>query len=158
LDDPASRIGDDHAIFQGVGYTKQGQRRFGLSLLMKGDNVLQVNIGDGVATNNEKGLVQESLGILDTARRPQGSLLNRIANVHAQALAVSEVTLYDLGHEMQGDDDVGDALPFEQIQDVSHDRLGHHGHHRFGPANGQRAQPRALAAGHHNRFHVCSFP
>ena len=120
---------------------------------MEGDNVLQVNVCDGVAADDDERLVEVLFGVLDTSRRAQRRLFNGIVDLHTQGVPVAKVALNRLGHEVESDHDLGDALSFEKVQDVTHDWFRDHGHHRFRPADGQGAQPRALTSGHHDRFH-----
>ncbi len=93
------------------------------------------------------------LGVLDAAGRAQRRLLDRVVDVDAERAAVAEVAADDLGQERQSDDDVVDAVPLEQLDDVLHARLVADGHHRLGLVAGERPQARALSAGHDDGAH-----
>ena len=90
---------------------------------MESDDLPQIDVGHCIAADDDKGLVQVLLGVLDAARRAQGRLLNSIVDLHPKATAIAKVGLDDLGHEVEGDHDFGDALPFEVIENMSHHRL-----------------------------------
>jgi hypothetical protein len=71
-----------------------------------------------------------------------------------EPLAVAEVAADRLRHERDGHDHLVEAVLLEQLDDVLHARLADDRHHRLGLVRGQRAQARALAAGHHDRLHA----
>ena len=137
LGDSAVGIGDDYAIFQGVGYAIESQGGLGAFCLVVGDNLLQVDVGHGVAADDEERLIEKFLGILDTTRRTQGRFLNCVMDLHAQAATIPKIALDHFGHEVEGDHNFCDALALEKIQDVAHHRFGNQRDHRFGATNGQ---------------------
>ena len=53
-----------------------------------------------------------------------------------------------------GDDHVLHPMTAEEVDDVFHARLADDRNHRLRLVRGERAQARALAAGHHDRFHA----
>ena len=77
------------------------------------DDPREIEIGDGIAADHDKGLIEEFLGLLHAAGRAQGSLLNRILNVHAQALTIAKVVLDGFGHVLQGNHHIDDAMTLE---------------------------------------------
>src|SRR5262249_22128321 len=58
---------DDDAVLQWVGDMSEGQRRHRLALTVKFDDVAEVEVGEGVAADNQERLRQHVLGVLDTA-------------------------------------------------------------------------------------------
>ena len=67
--------------------------------------------------------------------------------------AIAEVILDDIGKVLDGDDDLGDAVDLQQLDDVRHHLAVDDRNHWFGTVNRQRAQARAFASGHHDSFH-----
>jgi hypothetical protein len=86
--------------------------------------------------------------------RTERGILDRVADLEAQRLPVAEVAADRLREEGDGDDHVGEAVVAEQLEDVLHARLPHDRDHRLRLVRGQRAQPRPLAAGHHDGLHA----
>ena len=150
---PSIGIGDDHAVVQRFGHMIEDDRGHRLLFFVKGDDLLQVEIGDGIAADHQKGVVKILPGVGNAARRAQGRLLDGIADTHAHGTAVSEVILNHAGHVLQRDDDFGDPVVAQKLQDVSEHHLVHQRQHRLGATHSQRAQPRACAACHHDSFH-----
>ena len=68
--------------------------------------------------------------------------------------AIAEIVLDGAGHVLDGDDDIGDAVLLEQVQDVLHHRRPTMGTIGLGRDDGERAQPRSLAACHDDSFHL----
>ena len=69
-------------------------------------------------------------------------------------VAVAEVGADRLRQERDGDDDVGEAVRAQQLEDVLHARLADDRHHRLRLVRGQRPQARSLAARHHDGLHA----
>ena len=66
----------------------------------------------------------------------------------------AEVAADRLRHVGDGDDHLVEAVLLEQLDDVLHAGLADDRDHRLRLVRGQRAQARALAAGHHDGLHV----
>src|SRR5207247_127489 len=65
-----------------------------------------------------------------------------------ELLAVTEVVPDEGGEELDGDDRLVEAVPFEQSQHVLHDRAVGHREQRLGLVRGHRPQARPLAPCH----------
>ena len=99
LGDVALVVGDDDAVFERIGDMGEGERRHRLALGVKVDNLGEVEIGEGVAADDEKRLVQQFFGILDAARGAQRHFFARVGDVHAELSAVAEIVLDGAGHD-----------------------------------------------------------
>src|SRR5207248_3848085 len=131
-------------------------RRGALVLVVAHDGA-QVDVGEGVPTDDDERLVQEFLRVLDAARRPQRAVFHDVGDVDAEVRAVAEVVADRGAQVLQRHHDVGHAVLAQQPQDVLHYRLADDWHQWLGNAAGQRPQPRSLATGHHHRLHaLCS--
>src|SRR5215212_7882204 len=73
--------------------------------------------------------------------------------MHAMRRPIAEMILDDIGEVLDGDDDLGDAVDLQQLDDVRHHLAVDDRHHWFGTVYCQRAQARAFASGHHDSFH-----
>jgi hypothetical protein len=73
-----------------------------------------------------------------------------------ERVAVAEVGADRLRHEGEGDDDVVDPVPVQELEDVLHAGLAHDRDHRLGLVGGERAQPRSLPSRHYDRSHRLS--
>jgi hypothetical protein len=67
---------DDDTVLQRVGDPCQGDGDQGPLFLMKGHNLAEVKIGQRVAADDEKGLVEALLGLLDAAGRAKRHLFD----------------------------------------------------------------------------------
>ena len=121
--------------------------------LVLGDDGGEVEVGQRVAGDDDEALAEQLFGVLDAAGGAQRHLLDGVVDVHAQLAAVAEVVADGLGQEREGDDDVVDAVPLEQLDDVLHARLVGDRHHRLGLVAGERPQARPLSPGHHDGAH-----
>ena len=72
----------------------------------------------------------------------------------AERLTVAEVAADRLRQEGDRDDHILHAVAAEELDDVLHARLADDGHHRLRLVRRERAQARALAAGHHDCLHA----
>ncbi len=124
-----------------------------LALLVEGDHAGQVEIGQSVAADDQKGLVEKVLGQADGPGRAGRRLFHRVVDVHAQCAAVAEVVADEPGQEGQGHDDFVDAMPLHQLEDVLDGGLVDHRHHGLGLVGGQGPQTSALTAGHDDCLH-----
>jgi len=149
----AAGVGDDHAVLEGRVHVGERERGHGLLTPVVVDDGGEVVVGEGVAADDEEGVVEQALGELDRAGGAERHVLDAVVQAHAERLAVAEVVLDHVGEVLQRNHDLGDAVPFQEQQDVLHHRAIDDGDHRLGPAYRQGPQPRALATGHDDRFH-----
>ena len=116
----------------------------------------EVDVAERVAGDDEERLVELVGGEADRAGRAERRLLDRVRDVDAERVAVAEVAADRLRQERDRDDDVVEAVRAQQLEDVLHARLADDRHHRLRLVRRQRPQPRALAAGHDDGFHVAT--
>ena len=128
---------------------------------MEAHDLREVGVREGVAAYDQEALALEVellLGHLDRSRGACRGVLYRVTHVHAPVGAVAEVVLYLLGHELEGDHDVREAVAREQVNDVLHARQVDYPDHRFGLVARERPQPGPLPAGHYYRLHLKPHP
>ena len=77
-------IGDHHPVLEWVRHRGEDDRRGCALLLVVGHHLAQVDIGEGVATDHDEGLVEVFLGVLDTAGGAQWRILDHIGDVDAE--------------------------------------------------------------------------
>src|SRR5207245_7491815 len=87
------------------------------------------------------------------ARRAERRILDGVLDVQAERLAVAEVAADRLREERDGDDDIVQAVPPEQLENVLHARLADDRDHRLRLVGGERPQPRPLPARHDDSLH-----
>ncbi len=152
--DATLRVGDDDAELERVrhGLQADGDRR--TALAVERDERRQVEVAEGVAGDDEERVVElagrKAHGTGGAGRR----VLDRVLDVHAERLAVGEVAADRLRQEGDGHDHVVHAVGAEQLEDVLHARLADDRDHRLRLIRRQRAQARALAAGHDDGLHA----
>ena len=89
---------------------------------------------------------------------PSGVSSTEYSMFMPERLAVAEVAADRLRQERDGDDHVLEAVLAQQLEDVLHARLADDRHHRLRLVRRQRAQARALAAGHDDGLHAAHLP
>jgi hypothetical protein len=151
--DGAVGSGDDDAELERVVDRHQADGGQGRPLLVEGDDLAEVDVGEDVAGDDEEALVEHVHRVADRPGRPEGLLLGRVDHLHAELAAVAEVVAYDVRHERQGHDDLVDAVVSQQVDDVLHHRAVHQRQHRLGLVAGERPEAAPLTAGHDHRFH-----
>src|SRR5690242_15608073 len=132
---------------------RQGQGRHRLPVGMELDDLAEVEVGQGIAADDQKWLIEHIFGILHAARGAKWNLFTGVVDMHTNLRPVAKIVFDGAGHVLHGDNDVGDSMALEQIEDMLHDRATHNWHHRFRTRDGQWSQSRALAASHHYSFH-----
>ena len=153
--DPPLFVDHHDAELERVLHALEGDGDHGAALLVERDDVLQVEVGERVAADDDERVVAELvLGQLDAAGGAGRSLLHRVLHAHAERGPVAEVVADDLGQEHERDDGLVDAVPLEQLHDVLHARLAAQRHHRLGLVARERPQAGALAAGHDHCAHA----
>ena len=128
-----------------------GHRRPVLS--MEGDERAQVDVAEGVAGDDEEGLVELLRGQPDGAGRAERGFLDRVADAHPERVALAEVAADRLRQERDRDDHVGHPVLAQQLEDVLHARLPDDRHHWLRLVRRQRSEAGALAACHHDSLH-----
>ncbi len=124
------------------------QRRDPARLAMPRDERAQIDVGEGVAGDDQERLIPEELAArANPAGGPQQLLLVAVGEALAEVLAdrVREV--------VQVGDHLLEAVAIEQVEDVRHHRPIEHRHHRFGDLVRQGAQARAEAGREDHRLH-----
>ena len=100
-----------------------------------------------------KVVVEMGGGVLDTAGGAEGHLFDDVCDIEAEAAAVA-VEILDHGrHILEGNDDLGNAVIFEQVENVAQDGFVDKGNHGLGTPNREGTQPGAFTAGHDYGFH-----
>ena len=143
-------VGDDDPELERVLDRLEADRDGGALLLVELDDLAEVDVAERVAGDDEERLVEAVRCVAHRAGGAERALLDRILDVEPEALAVAEVRPNRLRHEGDRDDDVGETMLAEQLEDVLHARLADDRHHRLRLVRRQRAQARALAARHHD--------
>ena len=152
--DAAVLTGDDDAELERVLDRAEGdggQRRV---LLVEGDDLGQVDVGQHVTRDHDEALGQLLHGVAHRPGRAERRLLGGVRHADPELAAVAEVAADRVGQERDGDDDFGDAVPPQERHDVFHHRPADEGQHRLGQVRGLRAQAGALAAGHDDGLHA----
>jgi hypothetical protein len=103
------------------------------------DELGEVEVAQGVAGDDEERLVELVCGEPHRSGRPERRFLDRVLDVHAEALAVAEVAADRLRKEGDRDDYVVEAVASEKLDDVLHARLADDGHHRLRLVRRERA-------------------
>jgi hypothetical protein len=107
----------------------------------------EVEIEDELAVGRDERLVgavgiEQWKRMLEPAAGAQDRGLVDETNARAEAAAVAELALEQLGAMMRVDDDVGDAVRDEVRDAVFHDRNAAHRQQRLGPFGAELAEPR----------------
>ena len=152
--DPAVAVLHDNPEVDRVAHPGQAGRHQRSGRLVGQHELAQVDVGERVARDDQEGgVTQRVLGVRDRAGRPERRLLGRVAQVHAQLLAVPEVGPDQAGEELNGHDGLVEAVAPQQAQHVLHHWSVGHRQQGLGLVGGHRPQPGALAAGHHDGPH-----
>lgn len=153
--DLALLVHDRDPEFQGIGNTGEANGDQAALLLVEGNEVREVEVGERVTGNDEEGVVLQRLfGVLHAAGGAERLLLVGIAQLHAELFAVPEVILDQGGEELDGHDRLIEPVPFQQPEHMLHDRPVGHRQERFGHARGHGTKTSAFAASHHDGLHV----
>ncbi len=121
--------------------------------LVELDQSRQVDVGEDVAGDDEKAVVQLVSGVEHRAGGSERRLLRGVDEMDPQLRPVPEIGPDVARKEPDGDDDLLEAVLAEKADDVlGHRRIGH-GEHRLGQVRRQRAEPGAFPAGHYHGLH-----
>ncbi len=152
--DPPVVVGDDDPELERVRHGLEPDRHVCALLLVGGDERGQVDVAEGVAGDDEKGVVERVAREADRAGSAERLLLDRVLDLEAHRLAGAEVAADRLRHERERDDDFLHPVQLQQLEDVLHAGLADDRHHRLRLIRRQRPEPGPLATGHHDRLHV----
>ena len=123
-------------------------------LLVKGDDVTEIEVGERVAADDDEGVVTETiLGELDAAGGPSRRQLDGVVELHADGRAIAEVVTDGFWHEHEGDDRLAETVGGEEFHDVLHARFAAQRDHRLGLVACERPRTGALAACHDDCSH-----
>jgi hypothetical protein len=129
------------------------ERDGGFALAMERDDLRQVDVGQGIARDDDEGVIERVADLADGAASTERRLLDAVFEPHPDRAAVTKAVL-DLRREvLQRDERVVDAVALEEIEDVAKARLIDDRDHRLGPIDRQGAQAAPLAAGHDHGLH-----
>jgi len=151
--DPPVLVRHDDPELERVLDRLEADRRGRALLLVKLDDLRQVDVAERVARDDEERVVETPGGEPDGARRAERRLLDRVREIYAERLAASEVRADRLREECHGHDHVFEAVQPQELDDVLHARLADDRHHRLRLIRGQRTKARALAARHDDGLH-----
>ena len=156
--DRAALVGDDDPELQRVLDRAERQGGQGALLLVEVDDGREVDVGQDVTGDDEEPLVELLPGVEDRAGRAERRLLGGVDHADAELGPVAEVAADGVGHERDGDDDVGHPVLAQQADDVLHHRPVGHRQHRLRLVRRERPQTRPLAAGHDHCLHAPTSP
>lgn len=133
--DLALFIDDGDTEFKGIGHTRQTDGDQCALFLVEVDELGEVEVGQGITGDDKESIVLQRLfGVLDASGGTEWLLLIGIGELHAELFTVTEVVLDQRGQELDGDDGLVEPMPFEQPQNVLHDRPVGHRQERLGHA------------------------
>ncbi len=141
------------SVFDGRLHPRKHDRELRFLFSMKSQHLLNVEIDDAVAAQNNNGLVDAAKSLLHAAGRTERYFLDRIRYVHIPVRTVAEVILHTIGKIKQADSNVRDGIRAKKIDRVLDNRFVDNRNHRFWAVAGKRAQSVPLASGHDYRFH-----
>jgi len=135
LEDASILLDVDHAVFEWIRHVCQCHRQGCIALLVERHDPGQVEIGERISADHQERLVlaQAICRVADRAGRAERRLLHHVVNVHAKGPPIAEVILDLRRQVLDGDDDIGDVVVFEQVEDMPEDRAIDQRQHRFGP-------------------------
>jgi hypothetical protein len=154
------RVQLDGAKGAGIGHLYQCQRavsRSGQRLAspVHQGKLAQVQVEVRVAVQRQKRPVDQRLGQLQRATRPQRAIFHRIAQPHAPAASVAQVAFDLLVQIAHAKNDLADPAASEQLDLVLKKRFVANGRQRFGPVAHQRTQPHAQTTAKDQCPHGC---
>ena len=131
--DLALFVDDGDTEFERIGHTRQTDGDQRALFLVEVDELGEVEVGQGITGDDKESIVLQRLfGVLDASGGTEWLLLIGIGELHAELLTVTEVVLDQRGQELDGDDGLVEPMPFEQPQNVLHDRPVGHWQERLG--------------------------
>ena len=148
------RVGLDQPVGARIVDRRQHDRRLGLALAVQPQHGAEIDLRQHVAVEDDDRLGQRVAGIADGAAGAERHRLDDVAELDAEAFALAEDLLDAARLVVQAEDDFVDLrhLP-QQVDLVIEKRPVEDRHDRLRRVDGQRPQPRALAAGEQNGLH-----
>jgi hypothetical protein len=134
-------VRDDHAKFQRIADAGQDNGGGGLVLPVKLGSGGEVEIGQCVAADDQKGLGQVLFDALDAAGRAQRLVLDRVEQSHLPVRAVAEVGHDLVGQVVQSGQHGSDAVTPQKLKGVFHDRLVADRNKRLRPIDREGTKP-----------------
>src|SRR5919112_1283438 len=149
----------DHPVLRGVRDAHQRQRRQSPPLLMEGHDLSHVHVGQGVAHDDDEGLVEAVGDTLDAPRRPHKFVLAGYADLRAVHAGRTPVGVQDgVGQVVDVDVDLVQPRLRQELEDVLDYRLAYDGGHRLGDLAGEREKSCALTGSQNHRLYSKVLP
>src|SRR5579875_309163 len=143
LDDPAFVVEDHDAVLIDAFHLDEADRGDRLSLTMKGDERLEVRVGEIVATDDDERLVEKRFRLLHRPGAPAQLVLIDVVQAHPVRRTVAEIIADRIGEVMDVYRDVDDPKAAQIPQDVRGDRLARNRDERLGNLIRQRIETSA---------------
>jgi len=126
-------VGNHDAEFKWIGHPVQNKGRKTAFSFVKLDRLGQVAVGERIAGYDDKGAVLEkTFRLLNTPGSTQRRCFDAVAHLDAEILAIAEIALDLFRKVVKRCDDIVDSMPFEERNDVLHNRLIADRNHRLG--------------------------
>ena len=119
---------------------------------MEGAHGREVGVGEDVAVEDEDRPAREVGGVADAAPGAERLLLHDVAQGDPQVAGVTEGLAHVVHPVRARQDDVADPVLAEQRDLVGEEGAIEERHHRLGPGEGERPEPRALSPGQDDRL------
>ena len=135
------RVGDHHPELQWVRHGGEDDGRGRAFLAVIAHDPTQVDVGQGVAADDDEGLGQVFLRILHAAGGAEWGVFDHVSDVDDEVRTVAEVVADRRPQVLKGDHHIRDPVLPQQPKDVLHDRLANHRNERLRHAAGQGSKP-----------------
>ena len=157
LGDPAVLVRYHDPVLERVRHVDERERHRGLALLVEGDDLGEIDVGQRIAGDDEERAVEVVADLPHGSTGAEGCLLDGVAEPHPQPAAVAIAVLDDRGEVLQRHEGFVDAVTEQEVEDVAKAWLVHDLHHRLRPIDRERSQAAPLAAGHDDGLHRVEF-
>ncbi len=151
--DAAVLLGLDEPVGARVLDRRQHDRDDGLSLLVEGDDVLEVDVGEDVAVEDDGPVVDDLTRVLVGARGAERLRLDDVADPHVVMRSVAEDVLDLLWLVGEAEDDVVDVDASEQVQLIGEKRRADERHDGLRGVQRQGPQAGAFSACENHGLH-----
>ncbi len=151
--DAAPGVGLDEAVRRRVRHGGEQDRGRGALGVVAGHDVADVNVGEDVAVQHDRPLVEEGQRVADGPPGPERGVLDGVADVDAEGRPVAEDRFDPLRAVCDGEDHLPYPRPGQQVELVPEERAVDHGHDGLRCREGEGAQARSLTAGEDDRSH-----
>ena len=130
------------------------ERHVGLLGFVKGQHPPEIEIDQRVSVEHEKFLVEIRQRINQSTGCAARGCLFDTTDAHAELTSVAEVFAHDIGAMMNEQDDVGDAIIFQEPDGALEQRNAEHGRHGLGNIHPKRfGEARSFAASQNDGLH-----